>query len=56
MGQKQSLPRAVGSLVFFLQDPRDPQPGIEPGPMAVKVPNLNRWITRKLPEGTVWTI
>ena len=33
-----------------------PQPGIEPGPMAVKVPNLNHWVARKLPEGTVWTI
>ena len=42
--------------MFFLWDPRDPQPGIEPGPMAVKVPNFNQWIARKLPEGTVWTI
>lgn len=27
--------------MFFLQDPRDLSQGIEPGPMAVKVPNLS---------------
>ena len=24
--------------------------------MAVKVPNFNHWVAKKLPEGTVWTI